>query len=624
MTRFMLRPDAEPVDPESLGDINELIRARVDGRISRRALMRRAAALGLAAPVILAALHITSDYAYGAPSNGRAAALRARRQESQAVKVAGPTQPAGTMTEGGTLVYATNEQPETLHPWVSALVTTFHLTAGIVESLLKFDSNQQLIPSLATELPEISADALTYTFPLRQGVTFHNGDPFGPQDVIDSWKAIMNPDYGAINQESGWSQIADIQPGADGASVVITLSEVLAPFASFMGSHDNPICPAAEIAKGGEAMKSEYGRAPIGTGAMTFVEWKAAESITLARNDAYWGGRPHLDGVVYRIVPDDNTMMVQLQTGEAQLAGVAASRLDEALGYENVQVLEYPTMAWSHFDLKHVDFLRMTKVRQALDFATPKQQIIDQLLKGRALPSIGDQAPGTWAHNPNLQPRPFDQEQAKALLCEAGLTETDGGWEGPTPAVDTTDPNGPATGPVKPFEMEIWTIGGESQQQQIGEVVAAAWNQIGIKTEAKSEDVSTIFGPEGYVFTDKMNAGLYSWFNGNDPADSFYYWHSDSIPSSPTGSGGNAIAFFFPLNFQDEIDALTEAGSQETDQETRKQIYWQVQELLLEEVPVIFISWATAYDALASNVGGYWPSAFNRSLWNVHEWYLAE
>jgi peptide/nickel transport system substrate-binding protein len=118
-----------------------------------------------------------------------------------------------------------------------------------------------------------------------------------------------------------------------------------------------------------------------------------------------------------------------------------------------------------------------------------------------------------------------------------------------------------------------------------------------------------------------MTACLYSWFNGNDP-DDMYYWHSSQIPADPTGTGGNAIAYFHHLNFQEEIDKLTEAGVAETDQEKRKEIYWQIQELLHEQVPVIFISWGKSFPAVTDKLGGFWPSAFNRMLWNVQEWYL--
>ncbi len=323
-------------------------------------------------------------------------------------------------------------------------------------------------------------------------------------------------------------------------------------------------------------------------------------------------------------MPDDNTQLVQLRTGEIQMAaGVSAigpTRVDEALAIEGVTVLEHPTGNWSHLDLKLIDFLRMTKVRQALDFATPTKDIIDKLLKGRAEICVADQQPGTWAFNPNIQPRPYDPEQAKALLAEAGLTQgSDGVWEGKVP---TNDPQ-VGDGEVKKFEMEIWAPSGDTQVQQVVQVIAQSWNAIGVKSTPMFQDISTIWGPEGYQFTDKMTACLYSWINGNDPDDMFY-WHSSQIPTSPTGTGGNIIAYFHKFNFQDEIDRLTAAGVAETDQEKRKQIYWQIQELLHEEVPNIFLYWAKDFPTLASNIGGFWPSAFNRLLWNVQDWYLTE
>src|SRR4029453_10787924 len=99
---------------------------------------------------------------------------------------------------------------------------------------------------------------------------------------------------------------------------------------------------------------------------MKFVEWKAKEQITLERNDDYWGTKPKIEKVFYRITPDHNTQLVQLKTGELQIASsdgaIAATRVDEALEIDKVNVLEHSTQAWTHLDLKHVDFLRMTKV----------------------------------------------------------------------------------------------------------------------------------------------------------------------------------------------------------------------------------------------------------------------
>ncbi|MCC6792027.1 MAG: ABC transporter substrate-binding protein, partial [Thermomicrobiales bacterium] len=291
MIRLIPNRRSEPVDADELNGINELIQARIDGRISRRALMRRGAQLGMSAPLIGVMLHATSDYAFGAPSNGRVASLAALRQDGAVIPVTGPTAPAGTKVVGGTVTTGTNEEPDTIHPWLSQLVTGSDVYIGIVEPMMKYDSNQQLIPALA-ESYEISEDGLVYTFKLRQGVTFHNGDAFTANDVIESWKMLMNPDFAAFNTQ-GWDKITDIT-AADEYTAVVTTSEVFAPFISYLSDNGSNICPASEIAKGVDSFKQEFGRAPVGTGPFSFVEWRAKEQIVLQANPNYWGGAPNL------------------------------------------------------------------------------------------------------------------------------------------------------------------------------------------------------------------------------------------------------------------------------------------------------------------------------------------
>jgi peptide/nickel transport system substrate-binding protein len=600
-------PNPDRPGPAEPLTVDELVQARIDGKLSRRGLVRRAAALGFGAPVIATMLHATSDMAFGRPT--------ARAFQAQPVEVTGPTEPTGEPQQGGTMTVGTNAEPDSIHPWVSQTVTGGDVLSAVTEGLLAYDHTQTLQPALATEY-SIGEDGKTYTFTLREGVTFHNGDPFTGEDVVNSWKMIMNPDFGAFNQ-NGWDRIEDI--AVDGQTLTMQTKEVYAPFLSYVGIGD--ILPSSGMAMGVDEFKQAYTRAPIGTGPFQVTAFETKQQIVLDRFDDYWGGPAILDQIVYRIVPDDNTLLVQLQTGEVDLVGssftVPATRVDEVLGFPNVVVLQHATQSWQHIDLKHVDFLRMTKVRQALDFATPTQQIIEQLLKGRAVPSVADQAPGSWAFNPNIEPRPYDPEQAKALLAEAGLTAgAEGTLQGPVP---TDDPQ-VGDGEVKPFSMELWFLSGNAEAERVCQVVAQSWNAIGVKTEVLNQDISTIWGPEGYQFTDAMTGCLYGWSNGNDPTNRFY-WHSSQIPDSPTGSGGNLPAYFHPYNFQEEIDRLTDAGDLETDQEKRREIYWEIQELLHEEVPVIFMYWEVAFPAAQKNVGGYLPNAFTWLMWNAQEWY---
>jgi len=164
MVRFIpwLRDPIDTRELDTLSSLDEIVQARIDGAITRRQLIRRAGQIGIAAPVVGVMLHMSSDMAAGAPSGGREATLR-RMRGQEVVPVTGPTAPAGTKIEGGTLVTSTIEEPDTLHPWITQLVTTYDVMYGVGGGLMVYDSTQTLQPTLAVEMT-VSDDGLVYTF----------------------------------------------------------------------------------------------------------------------------------------------------------------------------------------------------------------------------------------------------------------------------------------------------------------------------------------------------------------------------------------------------------------------------------------------------------------------------
>ncbi|MEZ4506892.1 MAG: peptide ABC transporter substrate-binding protein [Thermomicrobiales bacterium] len=620
MIRMTARPGA-PIDPASLSTVDEIVQARIDRRITRRQLIERAGQLGIGAAVLGVLLRAANDTQ--AAAGGRGAATLLRNQDGSTVPVEGPTAPEGAQVAGGALLLGGHGEPDTLHPYLTQLQIGFDMFSAPMEGLVALDENLAPQPRLATEY-SISEDGLSYTFTLREGVKWHNGEDFVADDVINTWKIVNNPDFGTYNTFS-WDLVTEVTASEDGKQVTITTAEPYAPFISSTGIA--PIVPSSAVADP-VAFGADFGRALIGTGPFKLEEWVPQQQISFVRFDDYWGDKAILDKLIYAIVPDDNTQLVQLRTGEIQVASsdsaISALRLEEALGIENISILETPSPAWKHFDLKIIDHLRDPRVRQALDYATPKQQIIEQLMKSNVLPSAADTTPQTWAWDPDLQPTPYDPDKAKALLEEAGLTMEDGVWTGPTPTPeDGIDEMTDKTGPVKPLAIELWAPSGSQENELILQVVAQAWGDIGVKTEQKFEDVSTIFGPEGYQFTEAMTAGMYAWYNTADP-DNTWYWSSQYIPDTPTGSGGNVQAYFFHFNFQEEIDAIIDPAVAELDQDKRKEAYFASQKLLNEQVPTIFIYWDKQFSAVANNVGGFLPTTFNSIFWNANKWYLTE
>jgi peptide/nickel transport system substrate-binding protein len=540
----------------------------------------------------------------GIAGMGVAGAVRAR-QEADAVRSEGPTTPEGTAREDARLVVGSPRNPDTLHPWLAGTVAAFDVLDGVMDGLLRYTAEGKLRPALAEGFA-ISEDGQTYTFKLRQGVRYHNGEPFSGRDFVAAWELSRERDFGALNT-LGWQKVREVDL-PDAETLVVTTTEPYAPFLSTVAT--TYLCPRAALAEGVDPFIEIFARAPVGTGPFRVAGWEADAAVSLARWDGYWGEPARLAGIRYQIVPDVEALLAALAAGEVDVAGGAGAippwRVDEALGIPDLTVFRHDTMNWQHIDLKQMAFLRETPVRQALDFATPRERIIAEVLGGRAIPAFADQSPASWAYASDLQPRPYNPGRAASLLDEAGLL----------PGAD-----GVRTRDGKRFELDLWAVAGDERARAMVRLVADAWNALGVSTLPRFAPAAELWGPLGYQFSDRMTGCLYTWTNANDP-DDLFYWHSSQIPASPSGAGSNTPAFFYPYAFQDEIDRLTVDAATTLDLARRRELYGEIQTLLAREVPVIFLYWEESFPAARPNVGGFWPSAWTPLLWNAGEWYL--
>jgi peptide/nickel transport system substrate-binding protein len=562
---------------------------RSDRRLTRRQTLLGAMSAGLVAT--------------GAVSHHRAGAM----QDGELLRPSGPTAPAGAPRAGGRIAAGVPREPDSLHPWLASTVAAFDLLEGVMDGLLRYTAEGRLRPALAEGF-SISEDGSTYTFALRQGVRYHNGEPFSGEDFLAAWELSQDRVFDALST-LGWQKVQSVDL-PDETTLVVTTTEPYAPFLSTVAT--TYLCPRAAFAEGLDAFREVFAVAPVGTGPFEVERWESGSGVELERWDGYWGEPALLDAISYRFLPDADALLDALASGEIDVAGGAGAipplRVDDVVNAPEVTVLRHGTMNWQHIDLKQMSFLRETPVRQALDFATPREQIIAEMLADRAIPAFADQAPASWAYRETLRPRPYNPERAMSLLDEAGLLPGEDG-------VRARD--------GKRFEIDLWGVEGDERARAMVEMVAAAWNAIGVSTLARFAPPAELWGPLGYQFSDRMTGCLFTWTNANDP-DDLYYWHSSQIPSSPTGSGGNVPAFFYPYAFQEEIDALTSEAASTLDFAIRQSLYGDIQALLLEEVPVIFLYWEEAFPAARQNVGGFWPSAWTPLLWNAAEWYLAD
>lgn len=530
-----------------------------------------------------------------AGATGRAPTGRSARPDA-------PAAPRATTT----LVYGTTQEPDTLNPQITVENPSFDLLAGVFDSLLKVDSHDNFMPDLATRW-SVSADSLTYTFHLRHGVYWADGAPFTAADVAFTYRQIINPKNNNASTQ-GWDHVTRLET-PDAYTVVLHTRPVYAPLLLYAGT--TAILPAhyftrsAAFRKEGSYNHDPFNRTPFGTGPYRVAEWRSADHITLMPNPYYWGHKPYFQKVIVKIVPDANTLLVQLRTHEVQLAAISQQQVQQATDIPGATLIQAPSQSWYHVELKQWGFLRDQRVRVALDYATPRDIIAQNVLHGYAHPAYGDIPPISWAYARHVHARPFNPARARSILAADGFSRGGDGylWKG-----------------GQELALQLWYIDGNPADEQTNELLAFYWRQIGVKVELRHQDGSTIWGPGGPQFTKQMTGISTGTTNTDDPDDRFY-WNSAEIPRCPTCAGGNWIAYFHPFSFQRQIDALTNAAVATLDRAKRKALYASIEALLAAQAPMIFLDWAPLLYVRPATLHGFAPNAFMYGLfWNSQQW----
>jgi peptide/nickel transport system substrate-binding protein len=502
--------------------------------------------------------------------------------------------------DNSTFVIGSNFEPDTLNPLMTdspgATVTT-----AVFDSLLAVDPHGRLQPDLAVSVDH-SADGRTWTFHLRHDVKWSDGQPFTSADVAYNYQAMFAKGH-LIGITQGWNLI-DRSSTPDSYTFICHIKQVFAPFLLDVASTD--LLPKHIYDRPGvDFNKASFNRVPVGTGPYMVAEWKAGDNITLVPNPYSWQGQPFFKKIIWKIILDPNTMLVQMRTGEVDMGVVNQSLVAQARTIAGTHIVSYLNDNLKRIDLKQWGFLREQVVRQALDYATPKEAIFNGISHGFGAIAYSDTAPLLKDYyNPNVPTYRFNLAKAAAMLAADGFTKGS---------------DGVLVKGGQPFAIELWSQNSDPNGQHTNELLQQEWGQIGIKVTLHVVGGDLLNGPSGPIFSKTMTGITNAGSNGADPDDSCA-WNSKYIPASPTGSGCNADPYFYPFSFQKEIDALTNAGVATVDPAKRKAIYFKIQALLANEVPAIFLYWLPDEMLTPNSLKGFVPNPFSSPLWNVATW----
>ena len=509
------------------------------------------------------------------------------------------TETESSLTEaksGGSLVLGTTAAPTLFNPYYSTDTSSSTLEGFIFSGLVTVDTDFNPEGDLA-ESWEFSDDGLRWTFHLRKNVKWHDGADFTADDVVFSYGIPLQEDY--IGPRGLPFEIIDEINKIDDYTVEFVLSEPYAPFITItaqfevLPKHILGDVPIAEL-----GMHKFNTKEPIGTGPFKFKQWKEGEYIELVANEDYFLGAPKLDSVIYKIVPDMNTLMAQLQVGDINLTGISPQYIEMAKKLEEqgkVVVTTGPSNAFEYIGYHLRNELFQDKlVRQALTHAIDKEAIVQAILDGSGVVAHGPGSPANWAFNPDVPKFEYDPEEAKRKLKEAG-------WEPNKDGILEKD--------GKKFEFVLKTTSANEIRQQIAEVVQQQLSEIGIKTSIEVLEWSAYVeqtSPPLWNF-DAIVAG---WSIGSDP-DPTWFWHTSEIENGLNYNGFS----------NKRVDELLSENTRISDIEERKRIIAEADAIVAEEQPDTFLYYVEGSLANAPNLHGPKFNAAN-TYYKIHEWYI--
>ena len=383
----------------------------------------------------------------------------------------------------------------------------FNIFDRLVDVEVDADGNSKIVPSLA-ENWDISDDGLEYTFHLRQGVKFHNGNDFTAEDVAYTFHRMLTVEGGVntefIDQIKGADELlageTDTLEGVevvDDYTIKVTLKE---PFAGFLASISSPGVSIYD-SEATEAAGDQFGMDPavtVGTGPFEFSSWSFNNQLVLTRNEDYWKGASKLPGVVIKIIPDTETQSMMFESGELDILDLdyAADSADRFTETYPDQIVQGPRVGIVYFTMNfNKEPFQDVRVRKAVQMSIDRQAILDALYGGRGQVEQGIFPHGLIGFNPDQEEIKYDPEAAKALLAEAGYADG--------------------------FDMEIAADSSASDTMTMAlEIVSDQLAEVGIRAEIKNYDESTWLETRK---SGELGSFMSTWSADYNDPDNFIY-----------------------------------------------------------------------------------------------------
>jgi peptide/nickel transport system substrate-binding protein len=549
---------------------------------------RRSLFIGLALLLISAALVAACAPVAGVPPTPAAGAPSAATSAPNApaatqVPAAAATSAPDTSGKGGSVIYGMYTRFDTLDPTVTTFSVVGNIGYHLNDPLVWQTAAGEFAPGLA-ESWTISDDGKEYTLKLRQDVTFHDGTPLNAEAVKFTFDRIMDPE---TKSQTAISLMGPYESSevVDDYTIKIKFTE---PFAPFLNSLSLPyLSPQSPTAV--EAAGKDYGiTTVVGTGPYMFESYTPDQELVLVKNPNYtWGpphlmsgGGPFLDTITIRIIPEDNTRSAALQSGELTFADTLPTQELENLSANTDLTILSPVQAGSgHSVMMNVTNPPMddVKVRQALEWATDKQGLIDTVYNGAFKPACSPMTSNVFGYDPKTcDTYQYDPDKAGTLLDEAGWTMN--------ASTGIREKDG------QPLKLGFYFRGDSNPSREMATFLQNNWKQVGVDLDLQGLEQAGYFDA---VRSGKHHAQFW-WETATDPDVVRILFHSANADG-----GTNRNRYKNP-----EMDELIDAAAAESDSAKRAELYAQIQAKALDEAIMIFLADPLTINGMSSKLKG--------------------
>ncbi|MDQ2679488.1 MAG: peptide ABC transporter substrate-binding protein [Candidatus Eremiobacteraeota bacterium] len=505
-----------------------------------------------------------------------------------------------------TLIIAQQHEPRSLNPGLENGTSSTEWGLLVFSYLLKFNDKGELIGDIATAVPSlnnggISADGRTITYHLRNNVRFSDGVPLTARDAVFSINAILNPKNN-VQSRYGYDRIMRAQ-APNSTTLVLRLRKPFAPLLTLVEAPQGfPILPEHILKRFRDFNQSTFSTAPIGSGPYAVVHWRHGDEVALAANPHYWAGAPTIKSLVIRFVPDSNTAINLMRTGEADgfFDDQDMSDLPELTAIPHIRVTRTPVDAVGAIIFNTQDPLTAdSRVRHALAMAIDVNSLVAKAYLGALDAKNAGRGLFMWAYDSAIARDRYDPAGARRLLDAAGWRSTPGGVRAK---------NG------RTLDLQLILEAGTPGDSRIAAGIRQYEAAVGANVSLKAYNVTQFAAPAGQagpVYSGKFQLALYPFVPGDDP-DTTDQFSCARVP--PNGYNKSRIC-------DKAIDAMLLAGRTTYIRVQRKAIYARLQTRLQAELPLLLLYQLRQVNAFTTRLHGQ-TTSLSGPFWNVGAWSL--